>query len=268
MFCTGNNRSHFLTFAPMRYFLQLSFKGTGYHGWQEQSNSAETVQEICNKAISKVLNHPVKLAGAGRTDTGVHAEQFFAHFDSPLENLAEDKRNWLHKFNSVTPFTIAFQDIRKVKPDAHARFDATSRTYRYDIYTRKNPFLYNNALFFPYPLDLDKMNKACATLKQHKDFSSFKKTHSNNKTDTCTIKFAHWEMQGDKLSFTITADRFLRNMVRAIVGTMLNVGNGKYTHADFLKIIEGKNRSKAGASVAACGLYLTAIEYPPEIFLS
>jgi tRNA pseudouridine38-40 synthase len=251
----------------MRYFLQLSFKGTDYHGWQEQSNSADTVQEVCKNAISKVLNHPAKLAGAGRTDTGVHAEIFFAHFDSPLETLAQEKEKWLHKFNSVTPFTIAFQDILRVKDDAHARFDATSRTYRYDIYVRKNPFLYNNALFFPYPLDIDKMNKACATLIKYKDFSSFKKTHANNKTDTCHIKSASWEMQGDKLSFTITADRFLRNMVRAIVGTMLNVGNGKYSHADFCKIIEGKNRSNAGASVAACGLYLTNIEYPIEIFI-
>lgn len=252
----------------MRYFLQLSFKGTGYHGWQEQSNSPDTIQEICNKALSKILKHPVKLTGAGRTDTGVHAETFFAHFDTPAENLTEEKSKWLHKFNSVTPFTIAFQDICKVKPDAHARFDATSRTYRYDIYTQKNPFLYNNALFFPYPLDINKMNKACHTLKQYKDFSSFKKLKSNNKTDTCIIKYANWEMQGDKLSFTITANRFLRNMVRAIVGTMLNVGNGKYSHADFCKIIEGKNRSHAGASVSACGLYLTAIEYPSELFIS
>ncbi|HTA28528.1 MAG TPA: tRNA pseudouridine(38-40) synthase TruA [Bacteroidia bacterium] len=251
----------------MRYFLQLSFKGTGYHGWQEQSNSADTVQEICNTALSKVLNHPVKLHGAGRTDTGVHAEYFIAHFDTTVPTIIEKKTNWLYKFNSVTPFTIAFQDIFKVKEDANARFDATSRTYRYDIYVNKNPFLYNNALFYPHSLDIAKMNKACKTLKEYKEFSSFKKTNSNNKTDTCTIKFANWEMQGDKLSFTITADRFLRNMVRAIVGTMLNVGNGKYTHADFCRIIEGKNRSHAGASVAACGLYLTAIEYPPEIFL-
>ncbi len=251
----------------MRYFLQLSFKGTGYHGWQEQSNSPDTIQEICNKAISKVLNHPVKLAGAGRTDTGVHAETFFAHFDSPIETLSEDKKKWLYKFNSVTPFTIAFRDILKVKEDAHARFDATSRTYRYDIVTRKNPFLYNRALFYPHPLEIDNMNKACAILKQHNEFSSFKKVKSNNKTDYCTIKSANWEMQVDKLSFTITADRFLRNMVRAIVGTMLSVGSGKYSPQDFSRIIENKNRSRAGASVSACGLYLIAIEYPPEIFI-
>jgi len=252
----------------MRYFLQLSFKGTGYHGWQEQSNSPDTVQEICNNALSKILKHPVKLAGAGRTDTGVHAEHFFAHFDSSNETLTIEKEKWIYKFNSVTPFTIAFQDIVKVKPDAHARFDAIARTYRYDIYTQKNPFLYNNALFYPHPLDLDKMNKACISLKEFKDFSSFKKTHSNNKSDTCSIKYAKWEMNGDKLSFTITADRFLRNMVRAIVGTMLNVGNGKVSHRDFSNIIEKKNRSHAGASVAACGLYLTKIEYPLEIFIS
>ncbi len=159
----------------MRYFLQLSFKGTDYHGWQEQSNSPDTIQEICNNALSKVLKHPVKLTGAGRTDTGVHAETFFAHFDTTIENLAEKKTAWLHKFNSVTPFTIAFQDILKVKPDANARFNATSRTYRYDIYTEKNPFLYNNALFFPYPRDIDKMNKACASLKKYKDFSRLPK---------------------------------------------------------------------------------------------
>lgn len=251
----------------MRYFLQLSFKGTGYHGWQEQSNSPDTVQAVCKNAISKVLNHPAKLIGAGRTDTGVHAEMFYAHFDSSIEDLAEEKRKWLHKFNSTTPFSIAFQDILKVKPTAHARFDAISRTYRYDISTQKNPFLYNNTLFFPYPLDIVKMNRACGMLKQYKEFSSFRKTHSNNKTDYCTIKSAKWEMQGDKLSFTITADRFLRNMVRAIVGTMLNVGNGKYSETDFCKIIESKNRSHAGASVAACGLYLTHIEYPTDIFI-
>jgi len=252
----------------MRYFLQLSFKGTDYHGWQEQSNSSDTIQEVCNGCIAKILKHPVKLIGAGRTDTGVHAEKFFAHFDSPIETLAEEKKKWLHKFNSVSPFAIAFQDILKVTPDANARFSATSRTYRYDITTVKNPFLYNNALFFPYELDIAKMNKACATLKDYKEFSSFRKSNSNNKTDYCTIKLAKWEMHGDKLSFTITADRFLRNMVRAIVGTMLNVGNGKYSHSDFCKIIEGKNRSNAGASVAACGLYLTDIKYPSDIFIS
>ena len=251
----------------MRYFLQLSFKGTDYHGWQEQSNAANTVQEICNKALSKVLNHPTELAGAGRTDTGVHAEMFFAHFDSPMEDLVDDKKTWLYKFNSVTPFSIAFQDIRKVKPDAHARFDATSRTYRYDIATSKNPFLYNNALFFPYPLDIDEMNKACAILKQYKEFSSFKKTHTQNKTDICTIKYAHWEKHDEKLIFTITADRFLRNMVRAIVGTMINVGNGKCTVEDFCRIIENKNRSRAGASVPACGLYLAQVKYPANVFL-
>lgn len=262
------------TFVRMRYFLKLSFKGTDYHGWQEQSNSSHTVQEICKNAISKGLNHPVKLVGTGRTDTGVHAEIYFAHFDSPLENLVEEKRKWLYKFNALTPYSIAFHDILKVKPDAHARFDALSRTYRYDIALRKNPFLYENTLFYPQPLDIDKMNAACAMLKEYKEFSSFKKmehasgnNHSNKKTDFCIIKSAHWEMQGDKLSFTITANRFLRNMVRAIVGTMLNVGNGKYSYDDFRTIIESKSRSRAGASVAACGLYLTNIEYPLDIFI-
>ncbi len=243
------------------------FTGTGYHGWQSQANADKTVQQICVKAMEKILRHPVSLQGAGRTDAGVHAEELYAHFDTPAEDLIENKETWLYKFNSVIPFNIAFHDIMAVKPTAHARFDAVSRTYKYVITSRKDPFLLGFAWHFPHRLDVKKMNEAAKFLKEYKEFSSFKKTRTQNKTDNCTIKYAHWEKDGNKLIFTITADRFLRNMVRAIVGTMINVGNGKCTVEDFCRIIENKNRSRAGASVPACGLYLSKIEYPAGVFL-
>jgi tRNA pseudouridine38-40 synthase len=251
----------------VRYFIRISFTGTDYHGWQSQANADKTVQQICAKAIEKILRHSISLQGAGRTDAGVHAEELYAHFDSPKEDLVEKKETILYKFNSVVPFSIAFNDIVAVKPDAHARFDATSRTYKYVITTQKDPFLIDFAMHFPHKLDVKKMNEAARLLKNYKEFSSFKKTHTQNKTDTCTIKYAHWEVKDEKLIFTITADRFLRNMVRAIVGTMINVGNGRSTVEDFCRIIENKNRSHAGASVPACGLYLTKIEYPAKVFL-
>jgi tRNA pseudouridine38-40 synthase len=251
----------------VRYFLNISFTGTGYHGWQEQSNASKTVQGICKAGLEKILRHPVSLLGCGRTDTGVHAEEFFAHFDSDEKTLIKDKERWIYKFNSVLPFTIAVNDIIAVKEKANARFDATSRTYKYIITTRKDPFLLDFSLFFPFELDIDKMNQAAKKLKHFKEFSSFKKSNTQNKTDTCTIKHAEWKKQGHKIIFTITADRFLRNMVRAIVGTMLNVGNGKCTVEEFCRIIESKNRSRAGASVLASGLYLTKIEYPEKVFL-
>jgi tRNA pseudouridine38-40 synthase len=251
----------------VRYFLNISYKGTGYHGWQEQSNSDDTIQGICKAALEKILQHPVMLIGCGRTDTGVHAEEFFAHFDSSEKNLAKDKKKWMYKFNAVLPFSIAVNDILAVKENANSRFDATERTYKYVITTRKDPFLDGSALFFPHQLDVAKMNEAAKKLKEYKEFSSFKKSNTQNKTDRCAIKHAAWKKEGHKLVFTITADRFLRNMVRAILGTMLNVGTGKCTVEDFCRIIESKNRSRAGASVLACGLYLTKVEYPPDIFV-
>lgn len=253
-------------FIKVRYFLNISYTGTGYHGWQEQSNAANTIQGICKAAFEKVLRNPVKLIGCGRTDTGVHAREFFAHFDTE-EKLVKDKKKWLYKFNSVLPFTIAVNDILAVKDDANARFDATSRTYEYVITTRKDPFLLGFALHYPFDIDVKKMNEAGKKLKEFKEFSSFKKSNTQNKTDRCTIKHASWKKDGHKLVFTITADRFLRNMVRAIVGTMLEVGKGKCTVEEFCRIIESKNRSRAGASVLASGLYLTKIEYPDKIFL-
>jgi tRNA pseudouridine38-40 synthase len=253
--------------GKVRYFLNISYTGTGYHGWQTQKNANNTVQAVCNKAISRVLQHPVSLMGCGRTDTGVHAAEFFAHFDTEEKSLVKDKKKWLYKFNSVLPFDIAVNDILAVKDEANARFDATCRTYKYIITTRKDPFLLGYSLHFPHAVDIEKMNEAGRKLEHFKEFSSFKKSHTQNKTDQCTIKQAVWKKEGQKLVFTIMADRFLRNMVRAIAGTMLNVGTGKCTVEEFCRIIESKNRSRAGASVLACGLYLTRVEYPKDIFL-
>lgn len=250
----------------MRYFIKIAFTGTDYHGWQSQTNAEHTVQQTCIKAMEKILRHKVDLQGAG-ADAGVHAEEMYAHFDTSVDNLIEKKETWLYKFNSVVPFSIAFKDIVAVKDDANARFNATERTYKYIITTQKDPFLVGFAYHFPHELDIDKMNEAAKRLKEFKEFSSFKKTHTQNKTDVCVIKHAHWERQGDKLIFTITADRFLRNMVRAVVGTLINVGNGKCSVEDFCRIIENKNRTRAGASVPACGLYLTKIKYPAKVFL-
>lgn len=250
----------------MRYFLNISYKGTNYHGWQTQDNAINTIQAVCDAGLTRVLKHPVFLLGCGRTDTGVHAREFFAHFDSQT-SLLEDKKNWLYKFNSVLPFDIAINDILAVKDKANARFDAISRTYIYIISTKKDPFMLDYALFFPHPLDIDKMNEAAAKLKHFKEFSSFKRSQTQNKTDNCTIKHAEWKKKDNQLIFTITADRFLRNMVRAIVGTMLNVGTGKCTVEEFCRIIESKNRSRAGASVLASGLYLSKVEYPKDVFI-
>lgn len=250
----------------MRYFLNISFVGTGYHGWQTQHNAGNTVQAVCNTAISRIMQHPVTLTGCGRTDAGVHASEFYAHFESDVIISTDNKKKWLYKFNSVLPFSIAVNDILLVKDDANARFNAISRTYRYVITKQKDPFLQGFAHFVPYSLDLNAMNKAARKLKEYKDFSSFKKTHTQNKTDTCVIKHAEWKEEYGKLIFTITADRFLRNMVRSIVGTMLAIGKGKCSLDDFCRIIESKNRTKAGVSVPACGLYLEKVEYSDDIF--
>lgn len=250
----------------MRFFINISFVGTGYHGWQTQHNAGNTVQAVCNAALSRILKHPVSLTGCGRTDAGVHAREFYAHFDTDVIIHPTDKVKWLYKFNSVLPFSIAVNDIMQVKPDANARFDALSRTYSYLITERKDPFLQGFAHFIPWSPDIKAMNKAAGKLKHYKEFSSFKKSHTQNKTDTCVIHRAAWKEEGDRLTFTVTANRFLRNMVRSMTGTMLAVGKGTCSVDDFCRIIESKNRSQAGVSVPACGLYLVKVEYPEDIF--
>lgn len=241
----------------MRYFIHLSYRGTHYHGWQSQPN-AITVQETIEKALALLLKQPVEIVGAGRTDTGVHAREMYAHFDFDYEI---ESQNLVLKLNSLLPKDIAVYDILKVENAAHARFDATKRTYEYHIHLQKNAFDFENSWYCKQPLDIHKMNDACPILFEYQDFECFSKKHTDVHTFNCKIQEAHWQQNNDKLVFTISADRFLRNMVRAIVGTMVDIGLGKITTTDFRKIIESKNRSQAGFSVPAQGLYLTKIEY-------
>lgn len=251
----------------MRYFIKLAYNGTHYHGWQYQPN-ASSVQETMNKAVSTILNTEINLMGAGRTDTGVHAKEMYAHFD--FEKSFEIS-NLLHKLNSYLPKDIAVYDIIPVSNEAHSRFDALKRTYEYHINTFKDPFLQEQSWYFHQSLDIDLMNKAAQLLFNHTDFQCFSKVNTDVNTFDCTVFEAYWtrgkaEQSGAKqengnLIFTISANRFLRNMVRAIVGTLINVGLHKITLGDFDAIIESKNRDKAGFSVPAHGLFLTKIEY-------
>lgn len=242
----------------MRYFIEFAYKGTHYHGWQYQPN-AISVQEILNKALSTLFRKEIDVVGAGRTDAGVHAKQMFAHFD--LED-AIDIPFYIHKLNSFLPKDIAILNIHRVSDDAHARFDASKRTYEYHIHTQKNAFESDDSWFYQNHLNVEKMNEACKILFNHTDFECFSKTHTDVNTFNCIIYEAFWQQNNNQLVFTISADRFLRNMVRAIVGTMINIGLEKITIEDFTKIIESKDRGKAGFSVPAHGLYLTKVEYP------
>jgi tRNA pseudouridine38-40 synthase len=249
----------------LRYFIFLSYKGTNYHGWQIQPNSV-TVQKILEDALSTILGEKISTTGAGRTDTGVHALVFCAHFDCEKSDLEFDKK-FIHKLNRFIPKDISIGSIRKVQPDANARFSAISRTYKYYISRSKNPFAEDSSLYLHGDIDIDSMNKAAKILFKHTDFTSFSKLHTDVKTNNCRIYSAQWESTGDQLVFTIKADRFLRNMVRAIVGSMIDIGFGKKDPESFEAIILSKDRCKAGKSAPAKGLFLTGIEYPEEIFV-
>jgi tRNA pseudouridine38-40 synthase len=241
----------------LRYFIKLAYKGTNYFGWQYQPD-AISVQETLNKALSTILKTKIDIVGAGRTDSGVHAKEMFAHFDYEPE-IDTDKL--VYKLNSFLPKDIAIFDLIKVHDDAHARFDATKRTYEYHIHTKKNAFESDDSWYYSLPLNIQKMNEACKILFEYIDFECFSKTNTDVNTFNCKIFEANWQQIDDKLIFTISADRFLRNMVRAIVGTMINIGLEKVSLNNFREIIESKNRNKAGFSVPAHGLYLTQIEY-------
>ncbi|WP_179333288.1 tRNA pseudouridine(38-40) synthase TruA [Winogradskyella costae] len=247
----------------MRYFLELSYNGKAYHGWQNQPN-AISVQEVIEKALSTILSAKISIMGAGRTDTGVHASQMFAHFDYDGDFKSIDI---VYKLNSFLPKDVAITTVFEVKPEIHARFYAESRTYNYKISTVKNVFNYDFAYQVQSSLDIEAMNEACKILFQYKDFQCFSKTNTDVKTYNCDIKEAHWTNNNGQLVFTITADRFLRNMVRAIVGTMVNIGLGKMKAEELHAIIDSKSRSKAGFSVPAHGLYLVKIIYPETIKL-
>ena len=239
----------------------MSYNGSSYHGWQIQPN-AVTVQETIQDALSKLLNTNISITGAGRTDTGVHAFQMFAHFDVD-ETL--DTENLTLKLNSFLPKDIAIQSIFQVNADAHTRFHAIKRSYDYKISLKKNVFLFDYTHYVHQKLDVDKMNEAANILLEYTNFQCFSKSNTDVKTYNCKIEKAQWKQEGNLLIFTISADRFLRNMVRAIVGTLLNIGLSKIAVSDMHKILASKDRSEAGFSVPSKGLYLTEVLYPDNI---
>jgi len=247
-----------------RYFIYIAYNGTRFCGWQNQPNGL-SVQQCIEEKLSILQRQPVFIVGAGRTDAGVHARQMVAHFD--VENPIENEALIVNKLNGLLPDDIAVERIVRVRKDAHARFDALSRTYKYYITDCKNPFNYEWVCRMPLKaLDFAQMNEACKILCEYADFTSFSKLHTDVKTHICRIACAEWKKEGEIWVFTIQADRFLRNMVRAIVGTLFEVGRGKCSLSDFRQVIEAKDRCRAGASVPAKGLSLVEIIYPAELF--
>lgn len=249
-----------LLLDTQRFFIELTYDGSAYHGWQVQPN-AVTVQQELDSALSVFFRQPVETLGCGRTDAGVHATQFFAHAD--LRGISpEQAEKAVGNINSLLPYQIAVSRIFPVSAEAHARFDATARSYEYHFHFRKDPFRLGRSWLYKGQLDLEAMNAAAAQLLNYKDFSSFSKSNTSTATNNCKITEAYFKETPFGLVFCITADRFLRNMVRAIVGTMVMVGRNEIGPEELDAIIQSKNRSKAGQSVPACGLYLVKIVYP------
>jgi tRNA pseudouridine38-40 synthase len=246
--------------STQRYFIQLCYDGTRSHGWQTQPN-AIAVQQVLDEALSTVLRQPVETVGCGRTDTGVHAKDFYAHLDV-VDGPRTMDLGPIKSLNSILPSDIAIKKIIPVAAEAHSRFDATLRSYEYNIHFEKNPFNTNYSWLLRDRPDMELMNEAAKIIMQYTDFSCFSKSNTQTKTNNCKISRAEWVALGDGIVFHISADRFLRNMVRAIVGTLLMVGRNEIEPEDVRQIIESRNRSNAGTSVPACGLFLTEIRYP------
>lgn len=246
----------------MRYFLEISYDGTAYHGWQYQNN-AISIQQVLSEALSTILRSDVKIVGSGRTDAGVHASQQFAHFDFEKELLLD----LCYRLNGYLPKDIAVHSLKEVHNDTNARFQAKSRSYIYRMHKSKSPFKTGRSFLFDRPLDLSLMNECCELIKNWEDFQSFSKVHTDVATFNCEIFEARWEESNDGFTFYVSANRFLRGMVRALVGTMLEVGEGKKSVEDFLQILKSKDRRQAGSSAPAHGLYLSRVEYPNEIYV-
>jgi tRNA pseudouridine38-40 synthase len=247
----------------LRYFIELSYHGKMYHGWQVQPRE-NSVQATIESALSVLLKDKISVVGCGRTDAGVHAEQFFLHFD---HEKAVDEKKFKFRLNSFLPADIAVFRIYRVKPDAHARFHAVSRSYEYRISLEKNVFLSDTALqLMQADPDIERMNTAAQLLLDYKDFKCFSRSKTDVKTYLCDVSEAFWEREGKVLIFRISANRFLRNMVRAVVGTLLEVGKHKMSIAEFEEVIKNRDRTRAGASVKAKGLFLTRVNYPEDIF--
>jgi tRNA pseudouridine38-40 synthase len=249
----------------VRYFIELSFRGTGYHGWQAQPN-APSVQAEIERVLGILTHSNIGITGAGRTDTGVHARYYVAHFDTEMEIMTH-VQNFIYQMNALLPTDIAVQNIRPVQTEAHARYSAVSRTYQYTIGKVKSPFDQDFAWQYTVPLNVAIMNEAAEILLKQTDFTSFCKLHSDVKNNICHIYEAEWIEKPEQLIFIIRGNRFLRNMVRALVGTMIDLGRNRLEIDDLYRILEGKNRSLAGFSVPAQGLALTDIQYPPNIWL-
>ncbi|GAA4423228.1 tRNA pseudouridine(38-40) synthase TruA [Pontibacter saemangeumensis] len=245
----------------MRYFLEIAYDGTRFHGWQVQPN-ALTVQEVLDDCLTKVLRQPVSSTGSGRTDTGVHASQQFVHFDVAQQLVTEQV---LYRLNRILPSDISAINLYNVPDDAHARFDAEARTYHYYITFAKNPFRRHHAWYHSRPLDVERMNAAAAVLLEYEDFTTFSKVKGDTKHYRCTIYEAVWRLQGQELVFTIRANRFLRGMVRLVVGTLVDVGRGKLTVQQFEQIVASQDRSKSSGAAPAEGLFLAKVEYPVHI---
>lgn len=245
-----------------RYFMYLAYNGTNYCGWQIQPNGL-SIQEVIEKSLATLLRIPTPIVGAGRTDAGVHARQMMAHFEAEVPDIAL----LTNKLNRILPNDIVIYKIVRVKEDAHARFDATSRLYRYYLTTQKDPFMYPYKYKVHGNIDVEMMNKCSQVLFEYIDFTSFSKLHTDVKTNDCKITCAQWKQEGQDYIFTIQANRFLRNMVRAIVGTLLEAGRGKLDEAGMRRIIEAKDRNVAGFSVPGNALFLEEIDYPDHIFV-
>ncbi len=251
--------------SKKRYFIKLTYKGSNYHGWQLQGNKP-TIQLAINNALSTILSEEINVTGCGRTDTGVHAKNFYAHFDLDKEINKNNLQKLIFKLNSFLSRDIVILEIFSVHPEAHARFDAISRTYQYFISRNKDPFKQDISYYLFGDIDVELMNKGAKLLFDYSDFTSFSKSNTQVKTNICKITKAEWIENENQIIFTISADRFLRNMVRAIVGTLIELGMKKISIDDVKEIIESKNRSNAGYSVPARGLFLTEVKYPKEIF--
>jgi len=246
----------------LRYFLELSYKGTYYHGWQSQKN-AVAIQEVIEKVLSNILSKEIAIVGSSRTDTGVHAEQQFAHFDFE-KNL--NARDFTFKLNNVLPRDVAVNNLYQVPSTAHARFDAISRTYQYRIVQQKNPFKEKLAYYYKVNLDLDKMNQACQIILINDNFECFSRVKTEVKNFVCDIQHCVWGIFDGMLTFEIQSNRFLRGMVRALVGTILDVGRGKKELTELQNIIDSRDRRQAGRAAPAHGLFLTKVEYPSGYF--
>lgn len=242
----------------MRYFLEVAYDGTNYHGWQAQPN-ALAVQAVLDDCLSKVLRQPISTTGSGRTDTGVHASQQFVHFDVVQ---ALDPQQVIFRLNRILPNDISAKNLYLVPDEAHARFDAVARTYHYHITLIRNPFKRYYAWYHSRALDVQKMNEAAAVLLKYEDFTTFSKVKGDTNHYRCTMYEAEWRQEGQEFIFTIRANRFLRGMVRLVVGTLMDVGRGKLTVAQFEQIITSQDRSKASGAAPAEGLYLAKVEYP------